>query len=405
MKNIKSYLSYLLILISTFILTVSCQREEPQRNTQPEVYMKFFGRAFDEHLVEAFPLSNDEILLLGTEYIDDQPNSMFLVRTDQYGNYLWQARLSEVGDGVAASDLILDGDQILVMGHAVTDNTSDLLLWTLDMQGQSLDTMYFGNTNQNERNGHFLINNDSSGYTVITEVWENDQLVGNILGNLDPSSSEIGGVWDVNQLDQLKAKTVIGIERLPRGEVLWIGANNDVEEGDTNVTVNIVNAGGIESVAIELGADNNALDRVRGIYQMGGRLILAGASNASGQMRGHLIGLGLSGGQVALYDTITTTKDIDFELVGYDEVGNGNVVVCGYQMTGSEDMDQYLAEWDSNGNIIWEEEEVLDNPFGDIDMAHRVKVGSDYLLLFGETGRVNNQDISLMRTRLNGLMY
>lgn len=401
MKTKNLYLIPFLTLVMTLTLTISCEQEEPLVDRESDVYLKFYGGPQDEQLVEAFPMENGETLLLGTVYLeDDVPNGIFLVRADQFGDYLWQTQLNNFGDGVAASDLILDGDRILVMGHVNEGNTSDLVLWTLSTDGESLDTLKIGASDQNERNGHFLINNDSSGYLVATEIWENNELVGNTVAEANTSNAD--NFWDVQYADQDKAKTIIGIKRLPSGQIIWVGSSNNVAEGNSDILISLLDAEGYETESGYYGEDNNALDRVYGLYQYGGKLVMAGATNESGQMLGRIISMGANNNRIQFYDTTTAQRDLDYHLMGYDELANGNIVVCGFQMTGSEDMDQYLAEWDTDGEIIWEK--VFENTNGDHDAAHRVTAGSDYLLLFGETGVVTNQSITLTRTRLDGSM-
>lgn len=399
MKITNQYLIPTLSLVLTLMLTISCEQDEPLVDRETEVYLKFYGGPQDERLVEAFPIENGETLLLGTVYIEDNiPNGIFLVRADQFGDYLWQTELNNFGDGVSASDLILDGEQILVMGHVNEGNTSDLLLWTLSMNGESLDTTKIGSPDQNERNGHFLINDDNSGYIVATEIWDNNQLVGNAVAEANTTNSD--NFWDIQYADQDKAKTVVGIKRLPSGQIMWVGSSNDITEGNSDILISLLDPDGYETESGYYGEENNALDRVYGLYQYGGRLVMAGATNDSGQMRGRIISMGASNDRIQFYDTMTLQRDLDYQLMGYDELGNGNVVVCGFQMSGSEDMDQYLAEWNTDGEAVWEK--VFENTNGNTDAAHRVTVGSDYLLLFGETGVTTNQSISLTRTRLDG---
>lgn len=369
-------------------------------NNKPDTFMKFFGSYPDDAFVEGFRLENRDMLLVGTESLDGElPSGIFLSCPDEYGElYRFEIALRGIADGIAASDMKVNGDQILVMGHVINGNSSDLLLWTLNTQGEPLDTLVFGNPNQNERNGHFVINEDGS-YTVAAELWAGDQLIGNSVATLNPTASDASQLWDVKFEDLSNPKEVIDLKRLSSGQVVWVGSNNSVDEGNSDVIINLIDRG-FDTKINSFGTSNNVLDRIYGLHEVGNRLVVTGATNESGMMQGRVISFNLSNQEIEFNDTITAEKELPYELIGYDELDNGNLLVCGFQYTATDDRDPYLAEWTESGEIVWER--IFDNPYGANDIAYRVEQIGNNILLYGQTSTVTNEAMLLVRTRLDG---
>ncbi|WP_162555944.1 hypothetical protein [Reichenbachiella versicolor] len=395
MKYLK--LTTLNLLFALFLF--GCESDELNKNTEPNIYQKYIGGAFEEEFVDVKPSESDGHYILATKKINPETESHYLItKIDEFGNTEWSREFG-FGTIAVASDMIVEENRILALGHMILEDLStEMILWILDFNGNTMDSLSIGTLEESERNGHFVKMTDNSSYIVAAETTSDDNLWDNIIMKLEPNTFDIK--WSKNYTTH-SAKNVVDIIEVDKNKIVWIGSNNEPTSGSSSISINLADTTGIKIESVELGQFNGASNLAFGLYPYQSRFIIAGGNNESGSFQGMMILFDINE-NILVQETITQTRDKEFLLYGFQQASNGNLLVSGYQITAVDNQDQMIAEWDSQGNLIWEK--VYENSYGN-DISHRISESADGLHVFGTSYAFTNQSVILMKTNPEGELY
>ncbi|MFA6403570.1 MAG: hypothetical protein WCX31_18395 [Salinivirgaceae bacterium] len=157
-----SRLCLLFVLIFNLLVYYSCKKDSPS-DVQKEQFIKLFGGPYTN---EGIDLIEDagSFVLIGNQYNQDNISSILVVKTDDFGNRVWEKELSYQGFSTVASQLIKLEKQegYAIIGTAETDEEpyySDMILYILDLNGEIKTEKIYNNTNH--ESGKCLMEFDS----------------------------------------------------------------------------------------------------------------------------------------------------------------------------------------------------------------------------------------------------
>ncbi|PIB35008.1 hypothetical protein BFP72_06180 [Reichenbachiella sp. 5M10] len=390
----------LMIVMITASLFYSCETDEPNQSTQPNIYQKFIGGAFDEDFVTLAPSQDGGAYILATKATGQGDEShYFLCKTDAYGNTEWT---NELGYGThgQASDMIVEEDRILTLGHmTLPDQSVDLVLWSVDLTGNDLDSVSIDVPGQNEKNGHFVKMSDNTSYMIAAEIWENNTLTDNVLIKVSPQDFDV--MWSTNYNIPEIAKNIVDILQVSSSEIVWLGSNNDQTTGTSTLSINLADTMGLKVETVSIGQNNNSLNQAYGLYQDRNHYVITGGSNEQGAFQGFVLPFFVHG-NITIGNKVTLSRSTEYVLYGFTRSADDNFLVSGYQSTGIDNKDMLVAEWTSTGEGIWEK--VYENSYGD-DIAHQLSTTADHIMLYGTANVFTNQSLTLMKTSIEGELF
>jgi hypothetical protein len=153
-KNIRSLLQGFFIIIILAFLN-SC-REETFSPSQADSFIKFFGNYYKDEGFDIRSLNDGGYLLVGTTTTENAGTNIVLIRTDKYGNEVWEPRqfgglhddraysLAELSDGnfaILGSTTVEAPNGTLVSNmYLLKTNSRGDTLWTRNYGGYSNET-------------------------------------------------------------------------------------------------------------------------------------------------------------------------------------------------------------------------------------------------------------------------
>ena len=134
-----SRLCLLSALIFNLLVFDSCKKDSPS-DIQKEQFIKLFGGPYTNEAIDLIEDSGS-FVLIGNQYDKDDISSILVVKTDDFGNRVWEKELSYQGFSTVASQLIKLEKQegYAIIGTAETDEGtyySDMILYILDLNGE-----------------------------------------------------------------------------------------------------------------------------------------------------------------------------------------------------------------------------------------------------------------------------
>lgn len=123
------------IIISIFLF-FSCDTAENLEPVQADVFFKYFGGKFSDLGVDLQQTSDDGFILIGSSssFSEGQDFDLYVVKTDRYGNAVWELNLGGEGDDYGKS-VIQTADGYYLLGNDGTKNGHFFLLVKLDLNG------------------------------------------------------------------------------------------------------------------------------------------------------------------------------------------------------------------------------------------------------------------------------
>lgn len=137
----------ILLLILGFLLA-SCGKDEPG-SQQSEEFVKFYGGSYSDEGTSVKAIEGG-YYLLGTFSVSLNNKDLRLIRTDEFGNLVWEISLGDSLNDMARNMLVTSDNQVLVCGvYTHQQNNTDAFVAKIDAAGGIVfQKKYGGNYNQ-----------------------------------------------------------------------------------------------------------------------------------------------------------------------------------------------------------------------------------------------------------------
>lgn len=181
---------WIIKLLCVALILDACDTPESVKPNQGQTFIKLYGGNGSEEGKNLVQLSDGGFVIVGSSTSMTSESSggkdVYVVRTDNIGNVMWERRYGGAGDDVGSS-VIVEGNNIYVCGEITQDSLGifglrDVYVLNLDLNdGSLLDERQYGSTIRDEygtdiirlTNGGFFITStmlyptDSSKYFLI----------------------------------------------------------------------------------------------------------------------------------------------------------------------------------------------------------------------------------------------
>jgi hypothetical protein len=162
--NIRHPLTAIIFLL---LILFSCTKNEPDE-IQKDTFVKLFGDAY-KNIATDFIKDGESYYLLGNTYNSEEKSTIRLIKTDEFGNRIWEHNFSKNDKQTLGYQLIKLKKQqgLAILGSIETDNDSlfyDIYLLIVDNNGNILWDKTYNKTN-NEY-GRCIAELDNGGFTL-----------------------------------------------------------------------------------------------------------------------------------------------------------------------------------------------------------------------------------------------
>lgn len=136
---------YICLILLSNLLIVGCQKDSPSA-IQKEAFVKNFGGTYNDEAKDMIQ-HEDNLYLIGNLLTDEGTSHIMMIKTDAFGNRVWQSEFS-VGETCEAQQVIKLRQQagFAIIGSTLSNQSNgyyDLLLLLVDDEGQLTDTIAF----------------------------------------------------------------------------------------------------------------------------------------------------------------------------------------------------------------------------------------------------------------------
>jgi len=161
----------LFTIVAFFILTIfSCTKDEPSEE-QKESFMKSFGSAYSDEAKD-FIYDNGNYYILGTKMDNNENTLIYLVKTDGFGNMIWEKTYTKNDKQTLGNQIIKLEKQTgyAIIGSCEIDSDSlyyDTYLLIIDENGDILKEKTYSDQNFNNY-GKCIAELDNGGFSLLS---------------------------------------------------------------------------------------------------------------------------------------------------------------------------------------------------------------------------------------------
>jgi hypothetical protein len=383
---------YILLMMFSLIL-MNCDNTEISGD-QADSFIKLYGSwSFDEG--RDVKQISDGYVIVGTTTISlDSGKDILFMKTDKFGNRLWEKTYGGSDDDAGNKVLITD-DGYIVVG-TITDETNekDVYVVKIDKNGEVQWDTQIGSVFNETGNSIIPV---FDGFVICGSTTEPNDVNGNPAGKADIYVAKISTLGDILWTNSFGGSgDELGNDLLVTSSgYIIIGTTNsfsEPEQSGNNIILIETNAEGIETDKMTYGGNySDAGNSI--IHANGGGYIIVGSK-----------GITTSNSKVYMAKIDENIHTIDFEEslgteasdygVGYDIVEHwGNYVIVGNK-TIADKSAGCLIETDDNGNIL------VEQTFGGNDDQVFTSVDNTSeggYVMVGKSGQGTNYMICLMK--------
>lgn len=171
---------YYSVIIVICIHCLGCQKNEPS-DIQKDEFYKIFGGAYNDIAVDIIS-SNSEFYILGNVELSENQNHITIIKTDNFGNRIWEKQYSDISNKNTYSGQIIklkEKNEFAIIGTIETDSDSlytDIFYLHINSDGETLhkSTIEYAEGSetgvyiQELENGTFSVGGNT--YNNLTEV-------------------------------------------------------------------------------------------------------------------------------------------------------------------------------------------------------------------------------------------
>ncbi|NOZ46562.1 MAG: hypothetical protein GXO79_07235 [Chlorobi bacterium] len=160
MKNLTNTLFLLLIF-----LLFSCKDKMDISERQAEGFIKYFGSYGEDVGNDVKQTDDGGYLIVGTVTSDEFQKQMAIIKTDKYGNQLWNRHFGGDKDDFGNSFIIdHNGDIVIVGSTTLESDSTDIYVVKLTNNGGTIQTNHYGGFLNQE--GFSIVENEDNNYLI-----------------------------------------------------------------------------------------------------------------------------------------------------------------------------------------------------------------------------------------------
>ncbi|CAN5228421.1 lipoprotein [soil metagenome] len=384
----------------------SCLQESSSTPAESSTFIRYFNGGNNDTAQAMEVTADGGFIILATTTVkktdaDKPKNKIKLIRTDKFGNQVWQSLFPAATDttkNYTASSLQIlpDGGYVITGEDIQTNNTNKILLMTVNDSGEatgaptSLGAFSSGRAVAADAQGYFVLSTSGQDLMRLSKVDKNN------LSTILWSKEYTAGVT-------LLARRLFVDEQ---GKLLWAGAAN--KSGLIGIRM-------IKTLPNSENTDFDLLISVPGINEVafdfcrfGFTYAIVGSTNQKGTTAGADTDILFK--RLNSDGTVLSTQSFPFD--GQNDVGNsisstsdGGLILLasvnstGLGKAGQGDNDYYLIKIDGFGGTTWTSS--FGSRFKDDGVTVRQATDGGYVVL-GTTTQGGIKLLSLMKTDKNG---
>ncbi|MTI21136.1 hypothetical protein E1176_08900 [Fulvivirga sp. RKSG066] len=400
--------SYLIYVIGLIVVICGCDNESNVNPNFEDYFLKYYGQDGSHVGVDVAHLE-DGFILLGTK-TSNANTSIFVVRTDELGNQLWQ--LEAGGNSATANALQVDnaGNFIIAGTHNVSTIDDDIVILKINSGGELTDSISVGITNEIEKAEGLTIANNGDVIVIGSTTGVDENKPGYVAATdlEDIYSVRIG--TDFTPLTEADWRRVSGFPGVERGvDIAQKSDDTFLFFGTTDRPPSSSQKDGFNMFLYPAGNDGEAISVTQ--LQLFGTLSNEMAAQMTQTSDGGFIMIGTTGdsessdiflarvrssNEFLSSGSLNTGKSING--ISVTESNTGGFYVVGREITNNTG-DIYLAKTSISGSVLWE------RSFGGVDNDYPGKVieledGS--IVIVGTADLESQTKMSLIKTNSRG---
>lgn len=404
-------LLYITLVLSAVVLQ-GCRKKEEIKPLQADQFVKFYGK-LDESQPAGFVELSDGWLIAGTFKNESGTNDIFTVRTDLYGNTLWEQQYHIYNSQTALAVEKAPSGFIIVGNAEVATDIVSMLALKIDDAGNVEWSGDFGSGGDNQSaadvvsasNGDFLLVGYDERFLVSPFGSNAGEKIGYYV-SLSSTGSFNYESWcgGTGYPSELTAAIEVSQGYLMVGTTFALTASGTAANGafSSIFAWGSPLIGGPNWFGDAFGTDGSS-DIAHDLVEITtNKIVVVGAAS------GHTGSIGGVDGNVLQVSIVGTTAQLDWQkyhgTASDDEltsvnIANGNLIATGYTTTVANAEEQYLIEMGSSGNENWS------TTFGNTgqDFGYQVKSHSAGGYVFqGVTELDGASTVTLIRTDAAG---
>lgn len=152
-------MKYSYLYIVAIILSLACSNKVEIDEVQAETFNKLYGGSGNDRGLDIRELSSGDYLIFGSIETSDKSTELALIKTDRFGNELWTKTYGRQFEDAAGGMDMNNNGNILITGtsnkspdFATPENSTDIIVYELDENGNILDNWLFDYNNNEEGN-------------------------------------------------------------------------------------------------------------------------------------------------------------------------------------------------------------------------------------------------------------
>jgi hypothetical protein len=152
--------------ITLLTLFLSC---DTQNNVEPifeSYFTKYYGEDGEQHGVDLVINRNDgSMVLLGNSLSQSEPISPFVVKTDPFGNIIWQRTFKGQNETAVDIEIINNESQFAVVSNVrKSESVHNICVYILNQDGSLADSLYI--TNSETRVAKSITQSSDNGFLI-----------------------------------------------------------------------------------------------------------------------------------------------------------------------------------------------------------------------------------------------
>jgi hypothetical protein len=390
------YSTYLLVFFTLF----ACVKSNEVIPAKEDMFIKFFGGFDAEQGYGARQTSDGGFICIGsTSSRGAGAMDVYLLKTDMYGNKLWEKTFGTGGnDQGKAIEELPDGGYILLAELTNTAGYTHTALIRTDNKGDKLWEKIYANTGEHQQ-AHSLKLTLDGGMLLLGNVLLND---GSSAMQLIKTDSEGTKQWGkLHDVAGLK-DDVGAVQQTKEGNLIWCGADYRTKTGSTGSDMRVVltNEQGIVLWDKSYGKENK--EEGRDIQMTDKGYIVVGTSFSTVNKDSDVY-------VVSLFDDGTVRWSRNYELMpgsGLNDHGesiyptkDGGYIIAGSSERAEGGSDIFLLKINARGEEQWKKS--FGGRLADIGKVVRPTADGGYMV-FGTITFENNNMLCLIKTDAKG---
>lgn len=174
----------ILWILTLVIISFACKKNEDIGIEQSEYFIKFYGGSLNDVGHDVIQDGDHGYVIIGSTTNENEETDVFLIKTDQYGNQLWQKTFGDTLNDIGMClSITSDGGYIIAGTTTDPDRNENIYLVKTNNNGDLIWEKSYGNESQEE--GYCVKQTSDGGYVVVGLTDDENSGNGNPQGEND----------------------------------------------------------------------------------------------------------------------------------------------------------------------------------------------------------------------------